>query len=441
MSKEAKSGELEKEFSPPFHIGVGSMLPLTDGGMYLTTSLDASDPDEGVALLVARVDAEGNADVGFGVSGIASAQIYMDSTLSVPMGVMQGSDGKITAAVVMNRTIGLARFTPKGDIDSTFGNSGTITHVLDRLPPRPSGVPPREVFDACGGARSDAISDGEPRAVGAMHGGIVPAPGGGMYFVRDNGFGGPGWSYLVRFNALGLLDRSFDDDGVVYVQHPDGSQTVALAVSSVVNIEEGSKVVVAGWVGGINDHKAFVARFDKNGQLDTAFGEGGFAVVKPSRDTSSMLFGAVYVTRDGRIFASGQTEEGVRRVGILVGLDTTGKPLLSFNQGEPVLFDLLDTDMKNDFRTNVAVQADGKIVVVGQVVNSEARTGSALVARYLPDGSLDSSFAAPQGWITINPFGRTDNWVFTSELAPDGKIVLAGGSFDSTSGWVVRLSS
>ncbi|WP_448101810.1 hypothetical protein [Luteibacter jiangsuensis] len=438
MSKEAKSGELEKEFRPPFNGIMGNVLPLTGGDMYLTASLDAEDADEGVTLLVARVDAEGQADVGFGAGGVASAQVYMRSSVAVPMGVIQESGGKVTAAVVVNRAIGLARFTPEGNLDPTFGDSGTITHFLDRLASKASGAPSSGVSDAFAGTPSDAMSGEESRAVGAMHGGIVPAPGGGTYFVRDSGWRGEPWSYLVRFNVSGRLDRTFAQDGVAYVQHPDYLLTVARAASTV---SKGSKVVIVGWVGDSDYMEAFVARFDKSGHLDTTFGDGGFTMVKPPRDPSGTLFTAVDAARDGSIFASGVTKENGRRMGILVGLDSTGNPLLSFNQGEPVLFDLLGPDMENDFGINVAVQADGKIVVVGQARDAQGSMGSVVVTRYLPDGSFDRSFAAPNGWTTINPFGGTDAAVRSSELAPEGKIVIAGQSFRSDEGWVVRLSS
>lgn len=441
MSKEAKSGEVEKEFRPPFNRVVGGMLRLTDGGMYLTATMDVDDADKGVTLLVARVDAEGNADANFGADGVASTQVQMRSSSAFPMGVIRGSDGRVTAAVVVNRTIGLARFTAEGDLDSTFGDSGTITHILDPLTSRPSGESSSEVSYAYGMARSDAMSNGAFRAVGAMHGGIVPAPGGGAYFVRDMGFGGAGWSHLVRFTSNGRLDKSFGYGGAVRVQHPAYGTTVLLAVSHDMNADEGSRVVVAGWVGTFTNTKACVARYDKSGRLDADFGDEGFAVVESPQGTSNTLFGAVHVTRDGNIFVSGWSNEGERQAAILVGLDATGKPLLSFNQGQPVRLDLLEPDTKYDFRTSVAVQTDGKIVVVGQATNSKARTVDILVARYLPDGSLDRNFGAPNGWTKINPFGRTDNWVLTSEFAPDGKIILAGGSFDSTAGWVVRLSS
>lgn len=69
----------------------------------------------------------------------------------------------------------------------------------------------------------------------------------------------------------------------------------------------------------------------------------------------------------------------------------------------------------------IAVQPDGKIVVAGTTAGEEF-----WLARYLPDGSLDPSFG--DGGEVESQVG---DWAFASAIAlqPDGKIVVAGGSY------------
>jgi uncharacterized delta-60 repeat protein len=69
----------------------------------------------------------------------------------------------------------------------------------------------------------------------------------------------------------------------------------------------------------------------------------------------------------------------------------------------------------------IAVQKDGKIVAAGSTSGEEL-----WLARYLPDGSLDPSFG--DGGEVVTKIG---GWGFASAVAlqPDGKIVVAGGSY------------
>ena len=75
-----------------------------------------------------------------------------------------------------------------------------------------------------------------------------------------------------------------------------------------------------------------------------------------------------------------------------------------------------------DTGNDVAIQADGKIVVVGQAGGSGGRFA---VARYETDGSLDPTFGGGDGKVTTNftPNGDSANGV---AIQADGKIVVAG---------------
>src|SRR6185312_7554259 len=77
-------------------------------------------------------------------------------------------------------------------------------------------------------------------------------------------------------------------------------------------------------------------------------------------------------------------------------------------------------------QANAAVlQADGKIVVAGSLGPVLFAGEDFLVARYLPDGSLDPSFG--EAGRVITDFGGRD---FAAAVIqqPDGKIVVAGAA-------------
>jgi uncharacterized delta-60 repeat protein len=70
----------------------------------------------------------------------------------------------------------------------------------------------------------------------------------------------------------------------------------------------------------------------------------------------------------------------------------------------------------------VAVQPDGKIVAVGLAAG---RGGRFALVRYATDGSLDTSFGGDGRVVT--DFTAASDEAFAVAIAPDGKIVVAGG--------------
>jgi uncharacterized delta-60 repeat protein len=79
-----------------------------------------------------------------------------------------------------------------------------------------------------------------------------------------------------------------------------------------------------------------------------------------------------------------------------------------------------------DYARGVGVQLDGKIVVAGETNNGTDIDFA--VARYMPDGTLDSTFSGDGKQTTgIGPFGDRPE---AMALQSDGKIIVAGGSYN-----------
>jgi uncharacterized delta-60 repeat protein len=91
--------------------------------------------------------------------------------------------------------------------------------------------------------------------------------------------------------------------------------------------------------------------------------------------------------------------------------------------------------------TALLLQSDGKLVAVGESVESGSPSYEQLsLARYLPNGSLDSSFGS--GGIvetTIDPGGIDNGSWPAAALQPDGKIVVATSHFTPPSGEAFAL--
>src|SRR5437762_4886436 len=87
-----------------------------------------------------------------------------------------------------------------------------------------------------------------------------------------------------------------------------------------------------------------------------------------------------------------------------------------------------DIDHSTDIANAVAVQADGKLVVVGQTYkNNDYSDEDFVVARYNTDGTLDTTFGRSGRVRTDFPgLAAVPSSVV---IQPDGKIVVAGGAF------------
>src|SRR5919106_930041 len=74
----------------------------------------------------------------------------------------------------------------------------------------------------------------------------------------------------------------------------------------------------------------------------------------------------------------------------------------------------------------VAIQGDGKIVAAG-IDRNLSGVGDLALARYNPDGSLDTTFDT-DGLVTTDFIGQTDQ-AYAVAIQGDGKIVAAGRAF------------
>ncbi|HEX8326304.1 MAG TPA: T9SS type A sorting domain-containing protein [Hymenobacter sp.] len=165
-----------------------------------------------------------------------------------------------------------------------------------------------------------------------------------------------------------------------------------------------------------------VLRLNPDGSLDGSFNSGGAGWVGGA-------IRSIAVQADGKILigsALAATFNGQPTKG-LIRLLPNGQPDGGFTVGAGFVSSLSDGAV-----FKVLVQPDGNIVVAG-MFNSVAGQARQSVARLTPSGGLDASFASP---LAANSFG-TD-----VARQADGKLVVSGSSLlgsGSTAAGVVRL--
>jgi len=151
------------------------------------------------------------------------------------------------------------------------------------------------------------------------------------------------------------------------------------------------------------------------GGLDSTFGTGGRAVTSVAYIPN--LLGArigMALQSDGKILLVG----GLK----LLRLNTNGTLDGTFGTGG--VADILFENGTLDTAMDVAVQADGKIVVAGTTSTTAVGSDNFALTRFDTRGALDTSFGTG-GHVTTDFFGSTDQ-VRRMRLQDDGKILVVG---------------
>ncbi len=164
-----------------------------------------------------------------------------------------------------------------------------------------------------------------------------------------------------------------------------------------------------------------VARYRADGSLDTEFATAGLATTDFGRDDRAR---ALAVQADGRIILVGQTFGGDHTDFAVARYLANGQPDTGFAAGGKTTVDFRKA---GDGASAVALQGDGKLLVAGSSFNGSRGDDFALV-RFNPDGRFDGSFGSG-GAVTTAIQGASNDVVTAIAVQADGRIVLAGRSF------------
>ncbi|MEP0347863.1 Ig-like domain-containing protein [Rhodopirellula bahusiensis] len=256
-------GSLDSSF------GVGGIADLTSVGLVSIEGMDLTDDGK---LLVAlssnnsslframRINPDGQLDASFGTAGVAGfPNVFSEAidvaSLSNDNFLLLGDDGR------------MIRGDQFGNVDPTFGNEGEAF------------VP----FSSATKVFTDLLVDGE--------GEIVIAGTATESFADD--------FTLARFSSDGVLDPSFDSDGLVTL---DVAGSDDFATSLEIGID--GKLFVVGFTTPVGGNRAAVVRLNSDGSLDNTF-DGDGRLVTTLGSNSSQLTLASAMTPDASLLVLG----------------------------------------------------------------------------------------------------------------------------------------
>lgn len=337
-----------------------------------------------ITCALTRYNADGTPDYSFGDEGKVLTFIR-----SVGRAVLIQTDGKILIAGTSFEQSAadflVARFNPDGSFDASFGVNGLVR--------TPIGFFADEAWTAA------LQTDGK----------IVLA--GWTY----NSIGTEGKNIaVVRYNANGSLDTTFDGDGKLTTDI-GGLDNEAYSVA----VQADGKILLGGsssiqWVGS----QGFLVRYNPDGSLDTSFDGDGIVI---SAIGSRSGLGPVAVQPDGKIVAAGNFHDGAKNVFVVARYNADGSPDTTFDtDGQTTV----SVSPDNAYSRSIIVQANQKIVVFGTTLSPNSASGNFAALRFNADGSLDTSFDADG--IVMTNFDRPYNSLSSGIIQPDGKLLGVG---------------
>jgi len=372
----------------------------------------------------------GSLDPTFGAGGVA----LVPGIGSFVGGATSAADGDILIALGS----GVERLHPDGTPDTSFGSGGFASTGLAN--PGPGGVAVQP--------------DGKIVWVGA---GQIP----GDTNTADN-------FAVARFTTTGTLDPTFGTGGLVSTSFP--AQPVSDAADTAL-VQPDGKILVGGQAGlsarGIRLFAAML-RLTANGSLDTSFGTGGKVV----NTTNDLAITALGLDAAGDIFtlpvpaeydSTGHAEAAVTQAalttaahggmigsvpsvflpdgrGLVTGggggigrcdVDVEVQRFLGATQDPSFAVTPIDFSgtegCTHDGARGIAVQADGKVLVVGSSFHGP---NGFLLARLTAAGELDSGFGT--NGVVVSAIGANSQSLADTVLVqPDGKILVIGTATDA----------
>ena len=226
------------------------------------------------------------------------------------------------------------------------------------------------------------------------------------------------------------MDTTFAGTGKTLISN--GSQTYASDIA----IQSDNRIIMVSgcWNFDLLQVPFCSIRVNENGSLDHTFKAGhpfsnqGGVYTRFSGASGGAL--GVALQNDGKVVVVGFATSGNDNVALVRYQGADGSLDATFGTAGIVFTDV--TPGSNDRAQKVAIQPDGKIVIVGYSGNDQ------ILARYLSDGTLDSSFGT--GGIARTTISGSAVKGSVLEIMHDGRIV-AGGSHSNNTLVLTRFNS
>lgn len=292
-----------------------------------------------------------------------------------------------SGAYATNSDFAIVRYLPNGAADTSFDGDGKL--LIDF------------------GMASDVAREVEIQADGKIVVGGISRISGRTKFA------------VIRLNANGMLDTTFDGDGRALMQIGSGD-----AEADDMTLQADGKIIMAGWAVG-SGYDTAVARFNTDGSADATFDSDGNATAAIENwpgNTSSDFGRAIVVKSDGTIVVAGNCNCQYGPRVFRLDFSATGTP------SSPTITQVSYPGSWDVQVHDATLDSAGNVMVVGSAfappaLSTEARPDM-VVVRYSPSPSTSY----------IDFPGTSHDVARGVTLQSNGTVVIAGIMTSLTTG-------
>lgn len=355
---------------------------------------------QGSRFGLARLLEDGSADLAFGKRGSVIGQ-FERGFQAMADNVQLLPDGHILVTGLQyenaHRALpALALFDQQGHPVQQFGDNG---YCVVRLPGNlsqsmrdawlPPGIPGVEACDVC------VQEDGRILLLANHH-----------FELADH------VGLLIRLNADGSLDNTFNGRGFVIVRHLLMNSWITSLL-----VQKDGRILVGGTMN--FPEEGLLARYHADGKLDDSFAVDGFMTFN-ARGSGTQV-SQIVQTENGDVQCVGSSRDPMHCMALKV--HSNGRPDNRCNGGQPRLLEIGRSGCR---WTAAHALPDGSILTVGSTIGGVE--ADFIVARHRPDGLLDGDFG-DGGWVRTR-LGRSVDCATSLVAQADANVVVAGYSLD-----------
>lgn len=229
------------------------------------------------------------------------------------------------------------------------------------------------------------------------------------------------WAGSLMAQPAGTLDPTFGNAGQVTTNITTGQDQARAAT-----LQADGKILAAGFSSSNITGKDFcLVRYNTDGSLDNSFGNGGIVTTDVQLGSDDIAH-SIALQTDGKIILAGESDNGSDKDAALIRYNTDGSLDTAFGSAGKVLTDF-DGGQQDEIKVVKIHLLTGNILVGGSSIISSS-LAKPVVARYTPDGALDTSFES--NGIRLLWINSLDNqYVFSVEdlaVKSNGKVTAVG---------------
>lgn len=249
---------------------------------------------------------------------------------------------------------------------------------------------------------------------------------GRIYIAGDGGDEKKVIFFVMRFDNQLNVDKSFGDDGKVFLDF--SAKSINLSSFNSIVVDKDKIYVVGNIVNIKGDYDIFITRLNEDGSIDRNFGNYGKVILDNIGGGNWDDFVRSFSIKGGKLYLAGTTWKQGNTDGFVIRLDELGNIDESFGNKGIVLLDSIAGGKWDDQIWDLYVDYNRNLFVVGGSYNDrddKGGTRNAFIMKLKQDGNVDKNFGN-NGKVVFSSLSNYGSIAYTIFLDQKSNIYIGG---------------